>query len=80
MNLMVINDMSLWISNDEIASSPVLGKAIKCWQCGKSHRVEHLEGKDAGGNIEPYVLAFMTCGGKSFLCGVRGREWRPKYA
>jgi len=67
----------LAIGNDELSALPPLGETIRCWRCGEDHAVEHATSRDADGNPAPSILAFMECGGKSWLCGIKGREWRP---
>lgn len=68
----------LAISNDEIAALSPLGKTVRCWICGSDHDVDPpAVARSADGTEEPSVLAFMTCGEKTYLCGIKGKEWRP---
>lgn len=63
--------MRVVYANSQKLTKP-LGDTVKCWRCGEDHPVEpSLE-------EEGSILAYMECGGKSFLCGVKGMEWRPK--
>lgn len=55
------------IGNEEIDKLPPLGKTVKCWICGKRHKVKSVS-----------TLAFFYCGKSTYLCGINGKEWRPK--
>ena len=59
----------LAIGNDELAKLPALGKTVKCWRCGQYHVVMQSD---------PPGLALFHCRGKSYLCGINGKAWRPK--
>ena len=66
----------LAVGNDELGGE--LGKTVKCWICGKRHRVSYGEKVNADGSKEPSkTLAFFKCRGKTYLCGIDGKEWRP---
>lgn len=66
----------LAVGNDDLGSP--LGETIVCWRCGEQHAVTFAETVHADGTRTPSDLAFMECGGRSWLCGVKGREWRPR--
>lgn len=67
------------IGNQELNALPPLGKTLICWRCGKRHRVRFGEQVLEDGSREPSpTLAFMHCGGKTYLCGVQGKAWRPR--
>ena len=70
----------LVIGNDELDRSTPLGNTIQCWICGKRHRVKYGQKKnpDTGELEDSKLLAFFNCGGKSYLCGINGREIRPE--
>lgn len=55
------------IGNDELGEE--LGETVDCWVCGARHPVEQSE---------PPVLSFFRCGDKLYLCGIKGKEWRPR--
>ena len=64
--------------NDEIAAAPALGKTVRCWMCGKAHRVEYADKVLPDGSKVPSTLmAFFKCGKQSYLCGIDGKEMRP---
>ncbi len=68
----------LAISNPELKALPELKGFVRCWVCGKRHRVRYGHRRLNDGTLEPSdTLAFMKCGGKSYLCGIKGKEWRP---
>lgn len=69
----------LAIGTGEIDRMPVLGKTVVCWICGKRHKVKF------GNEILPdgtkklsQLLAFFSCKGQEYLCGVNGNEFRPE--
>lgn len=64
----------LAIGNDEIERLPLIGKTVKCWKCKKSHKPKQATDSDG----VPTGLYFFKCGGNSYLCGINGKEWRPK--
>ena len=66
------------IGNDELVNQPDLGPTIRCWVCGQDHQVEYGTVRKDGQDVPSTTLAFMRCRGKSYLCGVNGKEWRPK--
>ena len=70
----------LAIGNDEIARLPRLGKKVRCWVCGKQHPVEQGTTLGADGVRRPSsTLAFFRCGKQTYLCGINGKEWRPRH-
>lgn len=69
----------LAISYDEISAMKPLGKTIKCWVCGQRHKVRLGQIRNAQGEWEESSkLAFFKCGKQVYLCGIDGKEWRPK--
>ena len=69
----------LAIGNKELDAAPELGETVLCWLCGKQHPVEHGEEVLRDGTRRPTtMLAFFRCGEKSYLCGIRGKEVRPR--
>lgn len=68
------------ISNNELAELPAIGKTVTCWMCGQEHAVEYGETIAEDGTRQPNnLLAFFTCEGSSYLCGVRGKQLKaPK--
>lgn len=69
----------LAISNEEIAAMRPLGKTIKCWKCGRRHKVQFGKVLNAAGEWEESnLLAYFKCGGQAYMCGIDGKEWRPK--
>ena len=68
----------LAVGHNELADKPPLGKTVKCWLCGKRHRVSYGEKVNEDGSREPSrTLAFFKCRGQAYLCGINGKEWRP---
>jgi hypothetical protein len=63
----------LAIGNGELDSNPPIGKSIRCPHCNKSHSVKY--GKDKDG-VESKLLAFYSCGEKTYLAGINGRLLR----
>lgn len=71
----------LAIGNKELAKQPPVKRVVKCWKCGKNHRVTY--GEEVlwdGTRIPTKLLAFMKCGKNTYLCGVNGKQWRPRNA
>ena len=71
----------LAIGNEELEGKPFLGKTVKCWICGKRHEHYFGKAKNADGVLEPCkTLSFMKCPktGSTYLCGIDGKEFRPK--
>ena len=63
------------IGNGEIAGNPTVGATFQCPRCNVPHSVEHGETVNSDGTRSPSkLLAFYQCRGKSYLCGVNGRE------
>lgn len=68
----------LAFGNDEIASQPPLGETIACEMCGQDHAVTYGETVDADGTRTPSkLLAFFTCGERTYLAGIKGRRLPP---
>jgi hypothetical protein len=63
----------LAISNAELKAAPPVSADVKCWVCGETHPVE-----SASDTSNAIVLSFFRCGGNDYLCGVNGKEFRPK--
>lgn len=63
--------------NDEIDEAPLLGETIICRLCGEEHPVKYGKRvlKD-GTKIPDKTLAFFKCEGKTYLCGINGRDIR----
>jgi hypothetical protein len=56
-----------------------LGKTVLCWKCGKRHHVQYGETVGADGvKVPSKTLAFFRCGSSAYLCGINGKEWRPR--
>lgn len=69
----------LAISNEEIDALRPLGKSVKCWNCGRRHRVQFGKVRQPDGTWkQSNSLAFFRCGGESYLCGIAGKAWRPR--
>ena len=68
----------LAIGNDELENAPQLKDHVVCWICGERHPVEY--GREQVGDVwvESMKLGFFRCAGKSYLCGINGKEIRPK--
>jgi hypothetical protein len=67
------------IGDEELAKAKPIGKTVKCWICGKRHEVKYGERILEDGTREPTnVLAFYNCSGHTYLCGLKGKEFRPK--
>ena len=69
------------IGNEELAKQQPIGKTVKCWICGKSHRVKYgWEVLPDGKRVPTKLIAFMKCGKRAYLCGIDGKQWRPRNA
>lgn len=67
----------LAVGNDELVND--LGPTVKCWICGKMHRVRYGDLILPDGTKKPSTLfAYFNCRGKSYMCGINGKEVRPK--
>ncbi len=67
------------IGKNEAEDLPEIGKTVECWMCGKTHTVKYGERVLKDGSKEPCtMLAFFNCGKKSYLCGIDGKDIRPK--
>ena len=65
--------------NDELERLPFLDSTVECWRCGKRHPVLYGKKVLPDGTRKPSKrLACFHCAGKSYLCGINGKEWRPK--
>ena len=70
-------DMMFAIGNDELEKNPMLGDFILCDKCGERHKIEYGETILSDGTREPSkFLAFYTCGEKTYLAGIRGKDIR----
>ena len=67
----------LVIGNDELDAAPQIGKTVKCWMCGKQHKVRFGKEEKDGVWEESDRLAYFKCGGHAYLCGINGVEVRP---
>ena len=63
---------------DEIDDAPPIGNTIACWMCGKRHRVSTSTGKMQDGSEGRTRLHFFKCRGVSYMCGIDGKEMRPR--
>ena len=70
----------LAIGSDELDDMPELGPTVECWRCGATHAVEYADAIVDGKPVPSKLLAFFRCGGESYMCGIKGRELRPKGA
>ena len=69
----------LAIGNRELDAAPELGRTVLCWLCGKRHLVKYGNERLPDGTSRPTkALAFFRCGRRSYLCGIRGKEVRPR--
>lgn len=69
----------LAIGYDELKND--LGKTVLCWICGKRHKVRYGDLIKADGTREKSTLfAYFKCRGKSYMCGINGKECRPNNA
>ena len=67
----------LAVGNDELENMPKLDKTIKCWMCGKRHKVKYGDEILSDGTKKPSkLLAFFNCGKNAYLAGINGKEWR----
>ena len=66
------------VGSDELDDAPNVGETVKCWMCGADHPVEYGHEKHGDTLIPSNMLAFFKCGGTPYLCGIGGKEWRPK--
>lgn len=67
------------IGNDELKDAPRLGKFIICDKCGKQHKIEYGEEVLKDGTKRPSkLLAFYTCGNKTYLAGIGGKDIRRR--
>lgn len=65
------------IGNEELNGVPELGETIRCSICGDEHEVEYGDLVQSDGTKVPTrMLAFFSCGGKSYLCGIDGKDIR----
>ena len=71
----------LAIGNNELAKQPPVKWVVKCWKCGKNHRVRYgVEVMPDGTRRPTNLIAFMKCGKNTYLCGVNGKQWSPRNA
>ena len=65
------------VGNEELNAAPELGETIRCLICGEIHEVEYGSLVQPDGTKAPTkMLAFFSCGGKSYLCGIDGKDIR----
>lgn len=65
----------LAIGADELGEN--LGDTIKCPHCKGKHPIEFGKKRQPDGTWEESrLLSFYTCGDKTYLAGVNGREWK----
>jgi len=55
----------------ELNNLPLLGRRIRCPQCGKNHKVQYAVDDEGVVFLD---LGFYKCRGKSYLCGVAGKD------
>jgi hypothetical protein len=65
----------LAISTAELKAAPPIAEDVRCWICGETHPVESASDPD---KPDSTVLSFFRCGNATYLCGVNGKEFRPK--
>ena len=69
------------IGNEEIDKASALSETITCYLCGKKHRVRYgYKVLPDGSKIKSRILAFFKCKGKSYLCGINGKDLRRHHA
>lgn len=61
----------LALGNQELDALPLLGRKIRCPQCGKNHEVQYAL-DDEG--VVLLNLGFYKCRDKTYLCGVAGKD------
>jgi hypothetical protein len=67
------------VGNEELNAAPELGETIKCLICGEVHEVEYGDLVKPDGTKAPTkMLAFFSCGDKSYLCGIDGKDIRRR--
>ncbi len=65
------------IGNDELTES--LGSHIICERCGKRHKVKYgMRVLEDGTKVPSKTIAFVRCGGSTYLAGVNGKRWRAR--
>lgn len=66
------------VGNNELEKMLDLKDTIKCWICGKEHKIQHGERvNDDGTKDKDTTLAFIECSDKTYLCGINNKEWKP---
>ena len=69
------------IGNDELKEAPKLEGTIICNHCGEEHIVKDSEpGTKADGTVaeNSTTLQYYTCGGKTYLAGINGKDVRRR--
>ena len=67
----------LAVGADELETE--LKETVSCWICGETHPVEYGERVlEDGTKVPSKMLAFFRCGGECYLCGINGKELRPR--
>jgi len=71
-------DEMLAIANDELERAKPLGKTVLCWMCGRRHKVRYGDRVRNGVLEKSNLLAYFKCKGKPYVCGIAGKEIRPR--
>ena len=65
------------IGNDELDNACKIGDTIICERCGKEHKVMYGERVlEDGTKVPSKTLAYVKCGGESYLVGIAGKDIR----
>lgn len=68
------------VGNNELKDKPDIGKTIICNICGEEHDIRYGKKKLENGEwVEDDLLAFFSCGGKSYLAGIGGKDIRDRF-
>jgi hypothetical protein len=69
------------IGNNELKEKKPIGKTVVCKNCGKRHKVEYGTSKKYDPITKQWSkpkpskeMGFVTCGKKSFLVSIAGKE------
>lgn len=61
--------------NDELSDKEDIGDTVVCVRCGELHRVKYgVEISDDTTKTPSKLLAFVDCGGSTYLVGVNGKR------
>lgn len=67
------------VGNEELSVLPELGDEIVCWMCHQRHKVEYGQKMLVDGSLWPSnTLAFFSCDGKTYLCGIDRKDITSK--